>query len=70
MMNLTPSDLKIEVYPAPMRTGMQTGKMAPGVKITHMPSGLWVVCDEHRHQYKNRKKALKELQSLVSSKPA
>lgn len=65
MTDMKPGDLKFEAYPAPVLTGMQTGKMTPGVKVTHITSGISVVCDEFRHQLKNREKALIELQKLV-----
>lgn len=70
MIELQPGDVVIEVFPPPVLTGMQTGKMPVGIKATHKKTGLSVVCEDFRHQHRNREKALDELQRLVNSEPA
>ena len=49
--------------------GMTTGKILTGIKATHIPTGICVVCDEYRSQYKNREAALIALWDKVKDKP-
>lgn len=61
-MVLEPKDLKIESYPPAPVGGMQTGKMANGIRIEHIPTGLVAVCEKHRLQFRNRDDALADLE--------
>ena len=55
------SDYKVECYPPLPTGGMQTGRIPSGVKVTHLPTGKFAICTEHRLQYLNRDAALKLL---------
>ena len=59
-------DVKIEAWPQ-KEGGMQTGQLAAGVKVLHLPTGLCTICTEHRHQHKNRAEALCELENKVDA---
>jgi protein subunit release factor A len=52
-------EFKVEAWPRVEQKGMCTGDLPAGVKITHIPTGVSVVCDEFRQQYKNRDKAFR-----------
>lgn len=57
-------DLIITVYP-PRGGGMQTGKPPVGIKIEHKPTGITVICDKFRNQYKNKATALEQLSIII-----
>ena len=46
--------------------GQKVNKTSTSVRMTHLPSGLTVVCSESRSQLENRKKALKKLRKLAA----
>lgn len=60
-------DCKFEMYPKPVEGGMQTGKMPTGIKAIHVPTGLAVICNSERDQYRNRETAIKKLEVLVNN---
>jgi protein subunit release factor A len=62
---LNPTDLKTESFPKQPEGGMQIGKMPVGVKITHIPTGLAVICNSERSMHLNRDIALAKLERLV-----
>ena len=66
-MILNPKDLLLSAYPPAPTGGMQTGRMPNGVKIVHIPTGLFAVCENHRHQHRNKEAALAELEAKVKA---
>lgn len=60
-MDLKAEELDIAPYPAPVKTGMTTGKIPSGIIVLHKPSGIFAISIVHRDQLKNREAAIKQL---------
>lgn len=65
MHKFSANDIDVSCYPEPKVGGMQTGNIPNGIKVTHKASGIVVICDEHRHQHKNRAQAFLELDAKL-----
>lgn len=59
---MSESDLKTDVFHSHGAGGQNINKVETAVRVTHLPTGLSVVCQDERSQLKNRKRALETLE--------
>jgi len=62
---INPADLKVDTYRASGAGGQHVNKTDSAIRLTHLPTGIVVECQDERSQHKNRARAMSLLQAKI-----